>query len=78
MSRVSRALGYWSALGIVVSFAVFTVCFVAIPLTAPFYLWTDLTSYLAYRKEHGQVFRPNRHRGRALAGEAGNGRAGAS
>ena len=40
--------GFWSALGIVVACAVFTVCFVAIPLTAPFYLWTDLVTYPAY------------------------------
>ena len=50
--------GFWSALGIVVGFAVFTVCFVAIPLTAPFYLWTDLATYLVYRREHGQVYQP--------------------
>ena len=53
---MSRALGSWSALGIVVAVAVFTVCFAAIPLTAPFYLWTDLDGYLAYRRAHGQVF----------------------
>ena len=45
----------WSALGIV-AFAIFTVCFVAIPLTAPLYLWTDLDTYLAYRREFAQVF----------------------
>jgi len=56
MSQLSRALGFWSALGIVVAFAVFTVCFVAIPLTAPFYGWTDLTAYLVHRRAHGQVF----------------------
>ena len=28
----------------------------AIPLTAPFYLWTDLVTYPAHRREYGQVF----------------------
>jgi hypothetical protein len=56
MSQLSGALGFWSDFGIVVAYATFTVCFVAIPLTAPFYLWTDLATYLAYRREHMQVF----------------------
>lgn len=49
-------VGFWSALAIVVSFAVFTLCFVAILLTSPPFFWEDLPGYLAYVAEHDQLF----------------------
>lgn len=41
-------LGYWSALLMVVTFATFTIAFIAIPLTGPLFIWHDLGGYLAY------------------------------
>ena len=41
-------LGYWAALLMVVTFAVFTVAFIAIPLTGPLFIWHDLAGYIAY------------------------------
>ncbi len=42
MSRLPITLGFWSALSIVATFVVFTVCFATIPLTSPLFTWTDL------------------------------------
>ena len=41
-------LGYWSAFLMVVTFVVFTLAFIAIPLTGPLFIWHDLAGYLAY------------------------------
>ena len=41
-------LGYWSAFLMVITFVVFTVAFIAIPLTGPLFIWHDLAGYLAY------------------------------
>lgn len=41
-------LGFWSASLMAVTFVVFTVAFIAIPLTGPLYVWDDLGGYLAY------------------------------
>ena len=57
MSRVSRAparLGYWTALGVVATFAVFTICFIAIPLSGPIFRWTDLPAYAAWTRTQPQ------------------------
>mgnify|MGYP005855817565 CR=1 FL=1 len=56
MNRVSIRLGFWSALSIVATFLVFTVCFVAIPLTSPLFSWTNLPGYLAYVSNYDQFF----------------------
>ncbi|MFN8467458.1 MAG: hypothetical protein U0X20_18005 [Caldilineaceae bacterium] len=47
-SQLAITLGYWSALLMVVTFAVFTIAFIAIPLTGPLFIWSDLAGYLAY------------------------------
>jgi hypothetical protein len=48
-------LGYWSAFLMVITFVVFTVAFIAIPLTGPLFIWHDLAGYLAYVRS-GQTF----------------------
>ena len=47
-NQLALRLGYWSALLMVVTFAVFTIAFIAIPLTGPLFVWHDLAGYLAY------------------------------
>ncbi len=41
-------LGYWSAFLMVITFVIFTVAFIAIPLTGSLFIWHDLAGYLAY------------------------------
>jgi hypothetical protein len=48
VNYLAATLGYWSAIGLVVTFAVFTVAFIAIPLTGPLFIWSNLADYLAY------------------------------
>lgn len=55
-NRMALRLGYWSALLMVVTFAVFTIAFVAIPLTGPLFIWSDLAGYLAYVRGGHTVF----------------------
>jgi hypothetical protein len=47
-TQMALTLGYWSALLMVATFAVFTMAFIAILLTGPLFVWSDLASYLAY------------------------------
>ena len=56
MSQLSIRLGFWSAFSIAVSFVVFTVCFVTIPLTSPLFIWTNMPDYLAYVGRYNQFF----------------------
>ena len=53
-SRASVRLGYWTALGTVATFAIFTVCFVAIPLSGPVFRWTDLPAYVTWTQTQPQ------------------------
>lgn len=55
MNRLSIALGFWSAFLSAIAFVVFTLCFVAIAVTSPLFIWTDLSAYVAYVKEHSQI-----------------------
>jgi hypothetical protein len=48
VNELALKLGYWSAILIVVTFTVFTVAFIAIPLTGPLFIWSSLAHYLAY------------------------------
>jgi hypothetical protein len=56
MNRLSVRLGFWSAFSVTVAFLVFTVCFVAIPLTSPVFIWKDLAGYVAYVSNNNQFF----------------------
>jgi len=56
MSRLSARLGFWSAFLVTLSFLVFTVCFVAIPLTSRLFVWTDLADYVTYTNTNSQFF----------------------
>ncbi len=52
--RASARLGYGSAFGVVITFAIFTVCFVAIPLSGPAFRWTDLPAYVTWTQTQPQ------------------------
>src|SRR5512147_1124753 len=56
MNRLSARLGFWSAFSVTVTFLVFTVCFVAIPLTSPVFIWKDLAGYVAYMSNNNQFY----------------------
>jgi hypothetical protein len=58
MERLAIRLGYWSSVGIVVTFVVFTACFVAIALKPPLFIWTGLPDYITYVENNDQFF-PN-------------------
>lgn len=55
-SQLALRLGYWSALLMVVTFVVFTIAFIAIPLTGPLFIWSDLAGYLTYVRSGHTVF----------------------
>ena len=48
IDRTSARLGFWAALGGVITFVVFTVCFVLLAVGRPLYLWTNLPDYVAF------------------------------
>lgn len=54
--RLAIRIGFWSAFSIAAAFVIFTVCLVAIPLTSPLFIWTNLVAYLAYVRNSQQVF----------------------
>ncbi|MCB0213892.1 MAG: hypothetical protein KDJ52_31415, partial [Anaerolineae bacterium] len=56
MSQLSIKLGFWSAFLSAITFIVFIVCFVAIALLNPLFIWTDLAAYVAYINDNGQLF----------------------
>lgn len=48
IDRTAVRLGFWAALGGVITFVVFTVCFVLLAVGRPLYLWTNLPDYVAF------------------------------
>lgn len=55
---LARRLGFWAAAGLTLAWIVFTLCFVAIPLTTagPLFVWTTLADYRAYVTTHNQLW----------------------
>lgn len=56
MNHLSAKLGFWAAVGCVVTFVVFTVCFVAILATSPLFIWTNMADFVAYAEQNGRFF----------------------
>lgn len=56
MNHLSLKLGFWSALLSALSFVLFTVCFVAILIVNPLFLWTNFADYVAYTAVTSQIF----------------------
>ncbi len=48
IARASARLGFWAAVGCVITFLVFTGAFVGLLSVRPLYLWTDLAGYVAF------------------------------
>ena len=46
--QLSVRLGFWAAVGAVTAFVIFTLCFAALAIGRPLYLWTDLPDYVAF------------------------------
>ena len=57
MNRLSLRLGRWSAFLIAADFILYTVCFVAILMSPPVFVWTNLADYVAYATTHSSFFR---------------------
>ena len=57
MNALSIKLGYWSALLAAATFIIFSVCFVAIALINPLFIWTDYETYVTYTSENNQIFK---------------------
>jgi len=55
-SPLSLRLGFWSAIIIAVLFIVFTICFVALVLKPPLFMWTNLPDYVAFAGHHSQLY----------------------
>jgi len=56
MSELSLKFGFWSAFLSAVTFFVFTICFVAILIAGPLFVWTDLAGYVTYVNQTDQFF----------------------
>lgn len=57
MIKLSARLGFWAALGGALTFLIFTVCFVAIGVVNPLFLWSDLNAYVAYVQQNNQILK---------------------
>lgn len=53
--RISSPIGFWSAFLIVITFLVFTICFVVIVSTPPRFTWTNLADYLLFATGRSQI-----------------------
>jgi len=56
-NRLAIRLGFWSALGAAAMFVAFTVCFVAVFLNPPLFVWTNFADYVASAKSNQQLFK---------------------
>lgn len=54
---LSIKLGYWSALICTTTFIIFTVCFLAILKINSIFVWTNLSNFVVYSREHNQLFK---------------------
>jgi hypothetical protein len=57
MNRLALRLGMWSAFLIAADFILYTVCFVAILMSPPIFVWTTLADYAAYTTTHASFFK---------------------
>ncbi len=57
MNALSIKLGFWSAFLCAATFIVFTICFVAIFVVNPLFVWTDLSAYVETVNSTNQFFK---------------------
>jgi hypothetical protein len=53
--KISTQIGFYSALLIAIAFAIFTFCFIAITATPPLFMWTNLSDFVVYARQHSQL-----------------------
>ena len=56
MNQTTIKLGFWGAVGSAATFIVFTICFVAISLTPPLFVWTGMADFVTYAQGGGRFF----------------------
>jgi hypothetical protein len=56
-NRLAIRLGFWSALCAAAMFIAFTVCFVAVFLNPPLFVWTNFADYVASARNNQQLFK---------------------
>jgi hypothetical protein len=57
MNKLSTRLGYWTALLCGLTFILFTVCFIAILIVNPLFIWTNFDEWVSYSKDNNQFFK---------------------
>ena len=57
MNQTSIKLGYWSAILCAATFLIFSLCFIAILIVNPLFLWTNYPDYVAYVNENNPFFK---------------------
>lgn len=57
ITRLSARLGFWAAALSVAAFVVYTICFLAILVTAPLFTWTNMADYVVYAEANSQFFK---------------------
>jgi len=56
MNQTTIKLGFWAAAGSAATFVLFTICFVAILLTSPLFVWTNMADFMTYARGNGRFF----------------------
>jgi len=56
-NRLTARLGFWSALLAAATFILFTICFVAVFLKPPLFVWTNFADYVASARQNQSIFK---------------------
>ena len=56
-TRLTARLGFWSALLAAATFILFTICFVAVLLNPPLFVWTNFADYAASARQNQSIFK---------------------
>lgn len=56
MKNISFEIGYWAAIILTITFAVWIVAFIGIAITSPLFFWTNLNDYIIYFQSNGRFF----------------------
>lgn len=57
MNKKALNVGYWSAVIAVLAFVAYTICFIAILLVNPVFIWTDFETYVKAVQTTNQTFK---------------------
>ena len=57
MNKIALRFGYWAAITAAAAFIVFTICFTAILIVNPLFLWTSFEAYLEAAQATNQTFK---------------------